>query len=191
MTLRDVEVIELLADEPELLAIADAVSATQRKAAAPQRRRFVVRGGSSWRLPLPQSSRCLQRRRVTPAACSAVARAMPGRRPHSHGGGDRERADHARRQGGPSRHQLRRREDGEAHPGGLDRGAVDEPARLSASSRRARERPRGRGSAPRRPRRGRLPRTPESCFPRPLDGLSRSSGEQVRTRRARRPRHRR
>jgi hypothetical protein len=43
MTLRDVEVIELLADEPELLAIADAVSATQRKAAAPQRRRFVVR----------------------------------------------------------------------------------------------------------------------------------------------------
>ena len=44
MTLRDVEVIELLADEPELLAIADAVSATQRKSAAPQRRRFVVRG---------------------------------------------------------------------------------------------------------------------------------------------------
>lgn len=44
MTLRDVEVIEVLADEPELLAIADAVAATQRKAAAPKRRRFVVRG---------------------------------------------------------------------------------------------------------------------------------------------------
>jgi len=44
MTLRDVEVIELLADEPELLAIADAVSATQQKAAVPKRRRVVVRG---------------------------------------------------------------------------------------------------------------------------------------------------
>jgi hypothetical protein len=42
MTLRDAEVIELLADEPELLAIADAVSATQRKAAVPKRR-FSVR----------------------------------------------------------------------------------------------------------------------------------------------------
>ena len=37
MTLRDVEVIELLADDPELLAIADAVTATQPKPAAPGR----------------------------------------------------------------------------------------------------------------------------------------------------------
>lgn len=44
MTLRDVEVIELLADEPELLAIADAVSATQPKPKSPRRRRFVIRG---------------------------------------------------------------------------------------------------------------------------------------------------
>jgi hypothetical protein len=44
MTLRDAEVLELLADEPELLAIADAVSATQWKGAASKRRRFVVRG---------------------------------------------------------------------------------------------------------------------------------------------------
>jgi hypothetical protein len=44
MTLRDVEVIELLADEPELLALADAVSATQPKIAPPRRRRFVFRG---------------------------------------------------------------------------------------------------------------------------------------------------
>ena len=44
MTIRDVEVIELLADEPELLAIADAVSATQRKATAPKRRGVLVRG---------------------------------------------------------------------------------------------------------------------------------------------------
>jgi hypothetical protein len=44
MTLRDVEVIELLADDPELLAIADAVTATQPKPAASGRRRlFVVR----------------------------------------------------------------------------------------------------------------------------------------------------
>ena len=47
MTLRDAEVIELLADKPELLAIADAVSATQREPAAvrPLRRRIAVRGG--------------------------------------------------------------------------------------------------------------------------------------------------
>jgi hypothetical protein len=44
MTLRDVEVIELLADEPELLAIADAVSATQPRHPASKRRRVVVRG---------------------------------------------------------------------------------------------------------------------------------------------------
>jgi hypothetical protein len=44
MTLRDVEVIELLADEPELLAIADAVSATQPRRPASKRRRVVVRG---------------------------------------------------------------------------------------------------------------------------------------------------
>jgi hypothetical protein len=37
MTLRDVEVIELLADKPELLAIADAVSATQETEAKPRR----------------------------------------------------------------------------------------------------------------------------------------------------------
>jgi hypothetical protein len=42
MTIRDVEVIELLADKPELLAIADAVSATQPQAATPSRRRRVV-----------------------------------------------------------------------------------------------------------------------------------------------------
>jgi hypothetical protein len=46
MTIRDAEVIELLADEPELLAIADAVSATQPKVATRRRRRrIVVRGG--------------------------------------------------------------------------------------------------------------------------------------------------
>jgi hypothetical protein len=44
MTLRDVEVIELLADDPELLAIADAVSATQPRPVASRRRRLVVRG---------------------------------------------------------------------------------------------------------------------------------------------------
>jgi hypothetical protein len=43
MTLRDVEVIELLADEPELLAIADAVSSTQPSLAASKRRRVAVR----------------------------------------------------------------------------------------------------------------------------------------------------
>jgi len=36
MTLRDVEVIELLADKPELLAIADAVSATQSRPVIPR-----------------------------------------------------------------------------------------------------------------------------------------------------------
>ena len=46
MTLRDVEVIELLSEKPELLAIADAVSATQPKGGwAPRRRRVAVRGG--------------------------------------------------------------------------------------------------------------------------------------------------
>jgi hypothetical protein len=45
MTLRDVEVIELLADKPELLAIADAVSATQQKGAR-QRRWLVARWAS-------------------------------------------------------------------------------------------------------------------------------------------------
>lgn len=47
MTLHDTEVIELLADEPELLAIADAVSATQEKPkpSRSRRRRFAVRGG--------------------------------------------------------------------------------------------------------------------------------------------------
>ncbi|MGH3055158.1 MAG: hypothetical protein ACRDL7_09300, partial [Gaiellaceae bacterium] len=47
MTIRDVEVIEVLADKPELLAIADAVSATQQepKAARSKRRRIAVRGG--------------------------------------------------------------------------------------------------------------------------------------------------
>jgi hypothetical protein len=47
MTLRDVEVIELLAEKPELLAIADAVSATQRKGLVTpaRRRRIAVRGG--------------------------------------------------------------------------------------------------------------------------------------------------
>jgi hypothetical protein len=44
MTLRDVEVIELLADEPELLAIADAVAATQPRPTSLKRRRMVVRG---------------------------------------------------------------------------------------------------------------------------------------------------
>lgn len=44
MTLRDVEVIELLAEKPELLAIADAVSATQRTTAGPRRSRVAVRG---------------------------------------------------------------------------------------------------------------------------------------------------
>lgn len=44
MTLRDVEVIELLAGEPELLAIADAVAATQPRRATSKRRRLVVRG---------------------------------------------------------------------------------------------------------------------------------------------------
>lgn len=44
MTLRDVEVIELLAGEPELLAIADAVSATQPRRAPSKRRRLLVRG---------------------------------------------------------------------------------------------------------------------------------------------------
>ncbi len=68
MTLRDVEVIELLADEPELLAIADAVSATQRKAAAPQRRRFVVRGAI-----------------VVAAAIAAVVAVLAA--PQSHSGG--------------------------------------------------------------------------------------------------------
>jgi hypothetical protein len=44
MTIRDAEVIELLADKPELLAIADAVSATRRKLGeAPRRRRVAVR----------------------------------------------------------------------------------------------------------------------------------------------------
>lgn len=38
MTIRDTEVIELLADKPELLAIADAVSATQPRPAAARRR---------------------------------------------------------------------------------------------------------------------------------------------------------
>jgi hypothetical protein len=55
MTLRDVEVIELLADKPELLAIADAVSATQQQEAR-SRRRLVAR----WALDLP----ALPRRRV-------------------------------------------------------------------------------------------------------------------------------
>jgi hypothetical protein len=55
MTLRDVEVIELLADKPELLAIADAVSATQQKGAR-QRRRLVAR----WASEVP----ALPRRRV-------------------------------------------------------------------------------------------------------------------------------
>ena len=68
MTLRDVEVIELLADEPELLAIADAVSATQRKAAAPQRRRVVVRGAI-----------------VVAAAVAAVVAVLAA--PQSHSGG--------------------------------------------------------------------------------------------------------
>lgn len=46
MTLRDIEVIELLADRPELLAIADAVSASRSKPARPHRarRRIAVRG---------------------------------------------------------------------------------------------------------------------------------------------------
>src|SRR5947208_2696825 len=39
MTLRDTEVLELLADEPKLLAIADAVSATQAEVAKPATRR--------------------------------------------------------------------------------------------------------------------------------------------------------
>lgn len=42
MTLRDAEVIELLQDKPELLAIADAVSATQQGSAQPRRRRRIV-----------------------------------------------------------------------------------------------------------------------------------------------------
>jgi hypothetical protein len=45
MTLRDVEVVELLADKPELLAIADAVVATQQGGARP-RRRLVARWAS-------------------------------------------------------------------------------------------------------------------------------------------------
>ena len=45
MTIHDTEVVELLADRPELLAIADAVSATQRRTARtkPTRRRVAVR----------------------------------------------------------------------------------------------------------------------------------------------------
>ena len=45
MTIRDAEVIELLADKPELLAIADVVSATQPKIVRtkPTRRRVAVR----------------------------------------------------------------------------------------------------------------------------------------------------
>ena len=45
MTIRDTEVIEALADQPELLAIADAVSATQPRTAKPRagRRRIAVR----------------------------------------------------------------------------------------------------------------------------------------------------
>jgi hypothetical protein len=55
MTLRDAEVIELLADKPELLAIADAVSATQQTEARP--RRWLV---ARWASDLP----ALPRRRV-------------------------------------------------------------------------------------------------------------------------------
>ena len=43
MTVRDVEVLELLADRPELLAVADAVAATQRDLARPPHRRLAVR----------------------------------------------------------------------------------------------------------------------------------------------------
>jgi hypothetical protein len=68
MTLRDSEVLELLADEPELLAIADAVSATQRKAAAPKRRRFAVR----WAI-------------LAAAAIAAVVAVLAA--PQSHSGG--------------------------------------------------------------------------------------------------------
>jgi hypothetical protein len=45
MTIRDAEVIELLADKPELLAIADAVSATQRNPSRSTRRRVAARAG--------------------------------------------------------------------------------------------------------------------------------------------------
>src|SRR5258707_12750872 len=61
MTFHDVEVIELLADKPELLAIADAVSATQQKSAKPSR-------GVAWWVsdgpaPLSRSSRRVARPR--------------------------------------------------------------------------------------------------------------------------------
>jgi hypothetical protein len=64
MTLRDIEVIELLADKPELLAIADAVSATQQGGARP--RQWLV---ARWASDLP----ALPRRRVGLFAAVAAA----------------------------------------------------------------------------------------------------------------------
>ena len=69
MTLRDAEVLELLADEPELLAIADAVSATQPKPASSNRRRIAVRGAV-----------------VVAVAAAAVLVVLAA--PQSHSGGD-------------------------------------------------------------------------------------------------------
>jgi hypothetical protein len=72
MTLRDVEVIELLADKPELLAIADAVSATQPKPVKPRRGRHERQHDA----PVPVHRRAfglqLGPRRLLPIGAAAV-----------------------------------------------------------------------------------------------------------------------
>jgi hypothetical protein len=72
MTLHDVEVIELLADKPELLAIADAVSATQQEGARP-RRRLVARWASDVPTLLPRSSQSRRLVGLSAAVAAVVA----------------------------------------------------------------------------------------------------------------------
>ncbi len=73
MTLRDVEVIELLADKPELLAIADAVSATQQKWAKPRRRRIAWWVSDVPALLSPSSRQVAQPRRLVGLSAAVAA----------------------------------------------------------------------------------------------------------------------
>jgi hypothetical protein len=73
MTLRDVEVIELLADTPELLAIADAVSATQQKWAKPSRRRIAWWVSDVPALLPPSSRQVAQPRRLVGLSAAVAA----------------------------------------------------------------------------------------------------------------------
>ncbi|HEY7421855.1 MAG TPA: hypothetical protein VH541_07585 [Gaiellaceae bacterium] len=191
MTLRDAEVLELLADEPELLAIADAVSATQWKGAASKRRRFVVRGAI-----------------LVAVAVAAVVAVLAA--PQSHSGsvlgggpGSASAAILTRMEAAIGSGQIMHViSEGPAGTSYFDlKTGKRTPAVLREelwTNRHGRavhlvERVNGRvvgDTAPGGPSRRCLPGTPDSCVPRPLDGLPRGPREQVRARRARRTRNR-